>query len=218
MMKRKLWMALVLGMLAALLCAGGALALDDSGAKEHVRENPECLLNTNRCSNDDGHYYYCNRHKINLSDIEPHYGGEGNATCTWYGECELCSHPYVPRLGHDYQNYVYNGDATCTQDGTGKCIRCEATDTCPAPDSIQPHTAKAIPAVAPTCEQTGLTAGEVCAVCNAILTAQQIVPATGHDYRARTIDPTCTHGGYTEMTCANCNDAQIDHRTARLGH
>ena len=141
-------------------------------------------------------------------------------TCTWKGACELCSHTYVDWLGHDYQNYVYNGDATCTQIGTetGKCTRCDATDTRPAPDSIQPHTLKAIPAVAPACEQTGLTAGEVCAVCNAILAEQQTVPATGHDYRTQTIAPTCTRGGYTETSCANCNDAQIDHRTARLGH
>ncbi len=302
MMKKKLWMVLVLGMLAALICAGSALALDKSGYKEHLRKYPECRFNTNLCSSDDGHYYYCNRHGDYLSEIEPHYGGENNVTCTWKGACELCCHTYVDWLGHDYQNYVYNGDATCTRDGTetgkcircdvtdtrtawntrkphtekalpaveptcdrtgltegkycevcknvlveqkvlnalgheysnyvyngdatctqigtetGKCIRCEATDTRPAPDSIQPHTAKAIPAVAPTCEQTGLTAGEVCAVCNAILTEQQTVPATGHDYRARTIAPTCTRGGYTETTCANCNDTQIDRRTARLGH
>ena len=55
MMKKKLWMVLVLGML---------LALDKSGYKEHLREHPECRLNTNRCSNDDGHYYYCNRHRF----------------------------------------------------------------------------------------------------------------------------------------------------------
>ena len=90
MMKKKLWMVLVLGMLAALICAGSALALDKSGYKEHLREHPECRLNTNRCSNDDGHYYYCNRHEIYLSEIEPHYGGENNVTCTWKGACELC--------------------------------------------------------------------------------------------------------------------------------
>lgn len=64
MMKKKLWMVLVLGMLEALICAGSALALDKSGYKEHLREHPECRLNTNRCSNDDGHYYYCNRHRF----------------------------------------------------------------------------------------------------------------------------------------------------------
>ena len=48
MMKKKLWMVLVLGMLAALICAGSALALDKSGYKEHLREHPECRLNTNR--------------------------------------------------------------------------------------------------------------------------------------------------------------------------
>ena len=47
-----------------LICAGSALALDKSGYKEHLREHPECRLNTNRCSNDDGHYYYCNRHRF----------------------------------------------------------------------------------------------------------------------------------------------------------
>ena len=301
-MKRKLGIILVLALLAALICAGGALALDKSGYKEHLREYPECRFNTNLCSNDDGHYYYCNRHEIYLSEIEPHYGGENNVTCTWKGACELCSHTYVDWLGHDYQNYVYNGDATCTRDGTetGKCIRCDVTDTrtawntrkphtekilpaveptcdrtgltegkscevcktvlveqrvlnslgheysnyvyngdatctrdgtetgkcirCDAMDTrtafgtIKPHTEKILPAVAPTCDQAGLTEGKSCEICNKTLIEQQLVPATGHDYRTRTIEPTCTRGGYTETICANCKDARIDRRTASLGH
>lgn len=219
-MKRKLGMILVLALLAALIWAGSALALDKSGFKEHLREYPECRFNTNLCSNDDGHYYYCNRHEIYLSEIEPHYGGENNVTCTWKGACELCSHTYVDWLGHDYQNYVYNGDATCTRDGTetGKCIRCDATDTRTAFGTIKPHTEKILPAVAPTCDQAGLTEGKSCEICNKILIEQQLVPATGHDHRTRTIEPTCTRGGYTETVCANCKDARIDRRTASLGH
>ncbi len=46
------------------------------------------------------------------------------------------------------------------------------------------HTEVAIPAVAPTCTETGLTAGVKCSVCKDILTEQEEVAALGHDYGA----------------------------------
>ena len=67
------------------------------------------------------------------------------------------------------------------------------------------HTEKTVSAVAPTCENTGLTEGKVCSVCGETLVAQTEVPATGHNYVIdEAVDPTCENTGLTEGThCAN---------------
>ena len=49
-------------------------------------------------------------------------------------------------------------------------------------DDACEHVEETIPAVAPTCTKTGLTAGVKCSVCGEILTAQEEVAALGHTY------------------------------------
>ena len=44
---------------------------------------------------------------------------------------------------------------------------------------------------AATCTETGLTAGSKCSVCGEVLTAQEVVPALGHDFK----DGKCTRCG-----------------------
>ena len=50
------------------------------------------------------------------------------------------------------------------------------------------HTEELIPGKAPTCTETGLTEGKKCSVCGEIITAQQTIPASGHDFE----DGNCT--------------------------
>lgn len=47
----------------------------------------------------------------------------------------------IDALGHDFQNYVSDGNATCTEDGTktAKCERCDETDTITDVDSKLGH-------------------------------------------------------------------------------
>ena len=73
-------------------------------------------------------------------------------------------------------------------------------------------------AVAPTCTETGLTEGKHCSRCNAVLVAQEIVPALGHDYDSVVTAPTCTAAGYTTHTCSRCGDSYTDTPVAALGH
>ena len=58
----------------------------------------------------------------------------------------------------------------------------------------------------PTCDQPGKTIGSHCAVCRAVLTAQQEVPATGHRMiKHPAIASTCSVAGKTEWEeCEIC--------------
>ena len=56
------------------------------------------------------------------------------------------------------------------------------------------HTLVTVPAVAPTCTETGLTEGQACSVCTVVTVPQEIIPATGHTMAG----DTCTVCGYVE--------------------
>jgi len=79
-----------------------------------------------------------------------------------------------------------NGEITYT------CTVCDATktDILPAP----PHIGQTVEGYAADCTNTGLTDGVKCSVCGEILTAQEVIPATGHSLK----DGTCTVCGYSE--------------------
>lgn len=62
---------------------------------------------------------------------------------------------------------------TCTHDATHTVT-----------EAIEPlgHTAQVLPGKAPTCTEQGLTDGEKCEVCQAVLVSQSAIPALGHTY------------------------------------
>lgn len=100
-------------------------------------------------------------------------------------------------------------DATCEAEGkvVSKCSVCNEVieEVIPATG----HTAVEVAAVAPTCVDTGLTAGSKCSVCDAVLVAQEVVPATGV-HTPETVPgvaPTCTTKGTTDSTkCSVCGE------------
>ena len=105
--------------------------------------------------------------------------------------------------------HVHNfKDATCT---TPKTCECGATE-----GEALGHTIVTDAAVAPTCTETGLTAGEHCSVCD-YKVEQTVVDAAGHDHEAVVTAPTCTEDGYTTYTCA-CGDTYIADEVDALDH
>lgn len=69
------------------------------------------------------------------------------------------------------------------------------------------HTLEVLPAVAPTCTETGLTEGSWCSVCHEIFIAQDVIPANGHtEVEDPAVAPTCTETGLTAgKHCSVCD-------------
>ncbi len=82
-------------------------------------------------------------------------------------------------------------------------------------------TKEVVPAVAATCEDTGLTEGEKCTECGAMTIKQGVIPALGHEYNDGeiTTPATCQVEGVMTYTCTNgCGDSytmpivKVDHK------
>lgn len=133
-------------------------------------------------------------------------------------EATLVMQRYVSPLRHSYSQWIVEVEPTCTSQGLKyrECNNCSATlDTRLIPELG--HTVAYIPEKAATCEEDGLTAGEYCSVCQAVILAQTPIPAKGHSYNTVITEPTCEEGGYSTHTC-DCGDEYIDGYTDPHGH
>lgn len=102
---------------------------------------------------------------------------------------EICVPASVTALGED----VFAGaeglclTADCGSDAREWALKngfaeTEAGETATGPCVVTVHSPAEDEAVAPTCEEPGLTAGSHCVRCGAVLAAQESVPALGHDW------------------------------------
>ena len=140
--------------------------------------------------------------------------------------CSVCSEilkaqEIVPATGHDWDEGVVTTEPTCTTPGV-KTFTCKNDSTHTYTEEIPAvaHTAVTDPAVAPTCEETGLTEGSRCSICGEILVPQEIVPATGHDWDEGvvTTEPTCTEPGVKTFTCKNDSTHTKTEEIQATGH
>ena len=152
-------------------------------------------------------------------------------------ECSVCHATEtqdIPALGHICKNHLTAKaavPATCTEPGTEAHYACscgklfadaDATEEVQAADLViaaSGHMQQTIPAVAPTCTETGLTEGKKCSVCDTVTMAQQIINALGHDEQAHDAKaPTCTEGGWNAyVTCSRCDYTTYE-EIASAGH
>lgn len=124
-------------------------------------------------------------------------------TCTDKGytthTCTLCGDSYVDSetaaSGHSFGAWTTTAEASCTASGAERrectvCGHSESRET-----AALGHSAVVDAAVAPSCEATGLTEGSHCDRCGSVLTAQETVPAAGHQF-ADELDTICDICGF----------------------
>lgn len=98
-----------------------------------------------------------------------HYTGE----TVYVSSCSTCKH------SHSYSSKVTK-QATCTSTGI-KTFTCSCGKSYTESIAKTSHNSNTkIPAVAPTCRETGLTEGKKCSVCGTITVAQQTVAVKSH--------------------------------------
>jgi len=124
--------------------------------------------------------------------------------------CTVCDHKEsdtkTPALGHSFQNYKSNDDATCIQDGTktAQCSRCSVTDTVADKSSAKGHSyIDWITTVEATCTAAG-TQVQICTACGDEQTRQ--TSEIPHDYLLTSSqESTTTVPGFLQYDCINCH-------------
>ena len=125
------------------------------------------------------------------------------ATCTTPGKtegkhCSVCNEVLVAQNAIEANGHSYDDD----QDET--CNNCDFIRDVAC---VHANLVAIGEAEAPTCTETGITAGEKCAKCNEIITAQEIIPANGHtEVTDAAVAATCSATGLTEgKHCSVCS-------------
>lgn len=121
--------------------------------------------------------------------------------CIYDGCTATTDWTYIEPLGHDFENYKSNNDATCEHNGTltGTCSRCDETDTIVDEGSMLPHKGGTATCTTPaTCEQCGNQYGEVDPD-NHVDTAL-----------VNQKEASCTENGYTgDVICTGCKEVLV---------
>ena len=86
----------------------------------------------------------------------------------------------ISKIGHNYGDWTVTKPANCTETGIKErtCDRCKYTEK--AVIEKGSHKTVVDNAVEATCTSTGLTAGNHCEICGAILVAQKVIPMKAH--------------------------------------
>ncbi len=193
---------------------------EPSPAKGHNWDNGSYTVEPS-CVADGVMTYTCTRCGATRTETIPRKGHQNaplkakDPTCTEPGLaegriCSVCgailrSQDEIPPLGHTWSEWATLKEATCTEAGaeTHTCIVCGVEETRTVdPKGHQPET---LPGKAATCTEAGLTEGQRCLVCGAVLQPQETVPALGHDWDEGQVtrEPSGFTPGVRTFTCKN---------------
>lgn len=126
----------------------------------------------------------------------------------------------IPATGHKWDSGTITKAATLTEDGeiTYTCqndpthkrtVKIEKLGECTWDDGTVTKPA--------TCTADGEKT-YTCTNHSPAHTKTEVIPATGHNYVATVVPPTCTTQGYTEHKCSACGDTYKDTYTPATGH
>ena len=142
-----------------------------------------------------------------------------DATCTEAGNtaeitCALCkailqASETIEATGHKWGKL--EREATCTREGytVEECANCYEWRNWTRTADALGHDPVTDKAVAPTHDDSGLTEGSHCGRCDAILTAQTVIPALGHNYVTVTVLPTEEADGYIRSKCDCGKESEV---------
>lgn len=143
-------------------------------------------------------------------------GGYTTNVCDACGKTEILEG--AGALGHSFTSYVSDGNATCTEDGTktAQCDRCAGTHTVIDSGSAFGHSFDGGTVTqSPGCITDG-TITYRCDLCGDAY--EDVIPATGHQYKTTVTAPSCEETGYSTHFCTVCGDTFVDSITPAAGH
>lgn len=155
-------------------------------------------------------------HRMEKTVVQPTCAQGGYTLQT----CQTCGHqekqnPTDP-LGHSWQGSITVANNGKTAQARFVCTR-DSGHTVSVPASV---TARVLQE--PTCAAMGVTRYSAAATLDGVtVTAQkdvQDIPTLGHSYTDLVTEPTCTQGGYTTRTCAECGYSRQDFAVPARGH
>ena len=167
------------------------VVLERNGSKLYTAEGNTTVSGSPRV------YITDSKYSVNGSTLYSAY--DGNCVITW-----------IRRAGVNFHTHSHTSSVTkaptCTATGI-RTFSCSCGNSYTEVIPAKGHTAVTDPAVAATCTETGLTAGSHCSVCGATITAQNVVPAKGHDFgKWSTVkEATYTETGLKQRECKVCS-------------
>lgn len=147
------------------------------------------------------------------------------ATCTQSGSklytCTSCGSTKTestPKREHNFNSGSVTKQATCTETGikTYTCYLCDyqKTETIAA----KGHKEEAFDGREATCTEYGWKTGSKCAVCDKVLSGNEVLYPTGHLYTSKvTKAANCTQRGTKTYTCTKCGATKSE-SIAATGH